>query len=68
MEAMLIRILSVRDLHARTSDQGRPKPSDQSQNMLEDDKDSEWCELDKWPFFTAEVDVCILKMFKAQPE
>uniref|UniRef100_H3D187 Zinc finger MYM-type containing 4, tandem duplicate 1 n=1 Tax=Tetraodon nigroviridis TaxID=99883 RepID=H3D187_TETNG len=35
IEAMLIRILSVRDLHVRTSESGRRKPSDTSQDIHE---------------------------------
>eukprot|EP00066_Takifugu_rubripes_P017877 XP_011607143.1 PREDICTED: zinc finger MYM-type protein 4-like [Takifugu rubripes] len=41
MEAMLIRILSVRDLHVRTSKRGRRNPSDDSQCIPEDDRDSD---------------------------
>lgn len=41
MEAMLIRILSVRDLHVRTSKLGQRNPSDNSQYIPEDDRDSE---------------------------
>lgn len=41
MEAMLIRILSVRDLHVRTGKRERRNSSDNSKYILEDDRDSE---------------------------